>query len=83
MASPFCSRRIEIESFIGSGRIAAPGKVEVVAEGGSAQTLETKNIVIATGSDVATLPGMTIDEKIVVSSTKARWRFPKCLGACW
>ena len=41
------------------------------AEDGKKTTLETKAIVIATGSDVARLPGVEIDEKIVVSSTGA------------
>src|SRR5690606_37207067 len=40
-------------------------------EDGTVQTLETKNIIIATGSDFAQLPGVTIDEKVVVSSTGA------------
>ena len=38
---------------------------------GKTQTLETKNIVIATGSDVAKLKGIEIDEKRIVSSTGA------------
>ena len=38
---------------------------------GKTQTLETKNIVIATGSDVARLQGIEIDEKRIVSSTGA------------
>ena len=38
---------------------------------GKKETLETKAIVIATGSEVAALPGITIDEEIVVSSTGA------------
>ena len=38
---------------------------------GKTQTLETKNIVIATGSDVARLDGIDIDEKRIVSSTGA------------
>ncbi len=67
----FLFKKNKIDSFIGSGTIAAPGKVQVKAEDGSIQELETKAIVIATGSDVATLPGVTIDEKIVVSSTGA------------
>ena len=41
------------------------------ADDGKTQTLETKAIVIATGSDVARLPGIDIDEKRVVSSTGA------------
>src|ERR1700726_209808 len=64
-------KKNKIETFHGSGRIMAPGKVEVKAEDGKTQTLETKNIVIATGSDVARLPGIDIDERRVVSSTGA------------
>ena len=64
-------KKNKIETFHGAGRITAPGKVEVKADDGKTQTLETKNIVIATGSDVARLPGIDIDEKRVVSSTGA------------
>src|SRR6202043_946177 len=64
-------KKNKIEAFRGIGRIMAPGKVEVKANDGKTQTLETKNIVIATGSDVARLPGIDIDEKRVVSSTGA------------
>jgi dihydrolipoamide dehydrogenase len=64
-------KKNKIETFLGAGRITAPGKVEVKAADGKTQTLETKNIVIATGSDVARLPGIDIDEKRVVSSTGA------------
>jgi dihydrolipoamide dehydrogenase len=72
----FLFKKNKIEPFIGTGRIAAPGKVEVTSEDGKTQTLETKNIVIATGSDVAKLrdkDGKTIeiDEKTIVSSTGA------------
>ena len=38
---------------------------------GGTRTVTAKNTIIATGSDVAHLPGMEIDEKIVVSSTGA------------
>ena len=53
------------------GTHRAPGQVEVKAADGKTQALETKDIVIATGSDVARLPGIDIDEKRVVSSTGA------------
>ena len=66
----FLFKKNKIEAFLGEGRIAAPGKVEVKAAG-KTQTLETKAIVIATGSDVARLNGIDIDEKRVVSSTGA------------
>jgi dihydrolipoamide dehydrogenase len=64
-------KKNKIEAFRGTGRIIAPGKVEVKADDGKAQTLEAKNIVIATGSDIARLPGIQIDEKRIVSSTGA------------
>ncbi|ABI67094.1 dihydrolipoamide dehydrogenase [Maricaulis maris MCS10] len=66
----FLFKKNGVEYIRGRGRIAGPGKVEVDAEGGKS-TLETKNIVIATGSEVTPLPGVTIDEKRVVSSTGA------------
>ena len=67
----FLFKKNKIEAFHGAGKIIAPGKVEVKAADGKTQTLETKNIVIATGSDVARLNGIDIDEKRVVSSTGA------------
>ncbi len=67
----FLFKKNKIEPFIGEGTIRAPGKVAVKAEDGKETVLETKAIVIATGSDVAQLPGVTIDEKTVVSSTGA------------
>jgi len=67
----FLFKKNKIEAFHGAGRIMAAGQVEVKAEDGKTQTLETKNVVIATGSDVARLNGIDIDEKRVVSSTGA------------
>jgi len=67
----FLLKKNKIDTFIGAGRIAAVGKVEVKAADGKTQTLDTKSIVIATGSDVARLKGIEIDEKRVVSSTGA------------
>jgi dihydrolipoyl dehydrogenase len=64
-------KKNKIDTFHGVGRIAAPGEVEVKAADGSAQMLDTKAIVIATGSDVARLRGIDIDEKRIVSSTGA------------
>jgi dihydrolipoamide dehydrogenase len=64
-------KKNKIDWVSGEGRIAAPGKVIVKAPDGNETTVETKAIVIATGSDVATLPGVEIDEKTVVSSTGA------------
>jgi dihydrolipoamide dehydrogenase len=67
----FLFKKNKIESFEGIGRIAAAGAVEVTAAGDKSERLEAKAIVIATGSDVARLPGIEIDEKRIVSSTGA------------
>ena len=67
----FLLKKNKIDSYQGTGRIAGAGRVEVVSEDGGNRMLETKNIVIATGSDVARLPGVEIDETVVVSSTGA------------
>ena len=67
----FLFKKNKIDAFNGVARIAAPGRVEVKAADGKTQTVETKNIVVASGSDVARLKGITIDEKRIVSSTGA------------
>lgn len=64
-------KKNKITAFKGAGKIAAQGKVTVTAEDGSATDIETKNIVIATGSVSANLPGIEIDEDKIVTSTGA------------
>jgi dihydrolipoamide dehydrogenase len=66
----FLFKRNKIESLHGTGRIVAPGRIEVTGNG-APQVVETKNIVIATGSDVARLKSVDIDEKRIVSSDGA------------
>ncbi|WP_075219808.1 dihydrolipoyl dehydrogenase [Acuticoccus yangtzensis] len=67
----FLFKKNKIDTFRGTGSIAGQGKVLVTAEDGSTQEIETKNTIIASGSDIARLPGVEIDEKRVVSSTGA------------
>jgi dihydrolipoamide dehydrogenase len=67
----FLLRKYKAEAIVGSARIASPGKVEIKDQSGAVRTLECEHIVVATGSDVAPLPGVTIDEKQIVSSTGA------------
>src|ERR1700754_36847 len=62
----FLLKKNKIDTFRGTGRIAAPGKVEVKSADGKTETVETKNIVIATGSDVARLKSIDIDEKRIL-----------------
>jgi dihydrolipoamide dehydrogenase len=67
----FLFKKNKIEWVSGEARIAAPARVAVKGADGKESTLETKAIVIATGSDVARLPGVEINEKTIVSSTGA------------
>ena len=66
----FLLKKNKCEAIVGEAKIAAPGKVTIKTGDGS-RTIETKHIVIATGSDVTPLPGVNIDEKRIVSSTGA------------
>ncbi len=67
----FLMKKNKIDVLFGRGKILGTGKVEVAGNDGKTQLVETKNIVIATGSDIARLKGIEIDEKRIVSSTGA------------
>jgi dihydrolipoamide dehydrogenase len=67
----FLMKKNKVDYVKGWGRIDGPGKVVVKAEDGSETTLETKNIVIATGSEPTPLPGVAIDNERIVDSTGA------------
>ena len=62
----FLFKKNKVDWLKGWGSIPAAGQVKVGDE-----VHEAKNIIIASGSEVATLPGVEIDEKVVVSSTGA------------
>src|ERR1700744_6630971 len=64
-------KKNKIETFNGVGKIIGPGRIEVAPAQGDKQTIETKNIVSATGSCVTPLPGINIDEKVIISSNGA------------
>jgi dihydrolipoamide dehydrogenase len=61
----------KVTTFAGLATITAPGKVSVKLSTGQTQELETKNIVIATGSAPVELPFAKFDGKTIVSSTEA------------
>ncbi len=67
----FLFKKNKIDPYLGTARLLSSGKVEVTSDNGSKEQVEAKNIVVATGSDVARLPGIEIDEKAIVSSTGA------------
>ena len=66
----FLFKKHKITHVRGAGLIAAPGRVAVTpVGGGEQQTLSATRVLIATGSNPATLPGIDIDERRIVSST--------------
>ena len=67
----FLLKKNKIDVFHGLGTILGSGRLSVARDGGDRLGLEASNIVIATGSDVAGLPGIEINEQTVVSSTGA------------
>lgn len=67
----FLFKKNKIEALHGAGEIIAPDRVKVALLDGGERVLQTKYIVIATGSDVAPLAGVEIDEQRIVSSTGA------------
>ena len=66
----FLFKKNKVEWIKGRGRIAGPGRVAVTAEGGETE-LQTRNIVIATGSEPTPLPGVGFVENRIVDSTGA------------
>ena len=67
----FLFRKNKVDWLKGCGRITAPGRVAVGSAEGAVQELETGAVVIATGSESTPLPGITIDERRILSSTGA------------
>ncbi len=67
----FLMKKNKVERFLGKGRLAGPGQVEVEGEDGKVVTLEAANIVLATGSEPSGLPGVKVDGDRIVDSTGA------------
>jgi dihydrolipoamide dehydrogenase len=67
----FLFRKNKVDWIKGTARIVAPGRIAVAANGGGNQEIEAGSIVVATGSESIPLPGLSIDERRIVSSTGA------------
>lgn len=77
----FLAKRGKIEVFEGVGSIPARGQVKVTPKKGAAQTITAKAIIVATGSEVATIPGLELDHKKIISSDDALYldKLPKSI----
>ena len=67
----FLFKKNKVRYVKGTGKIISPTEVQATGADGKQENISTKNILIATGSDVASLPGIEIDEEKIISSTGA------------
>jgi len=67
----FLFKKNKVAYLVGAGKITGPGAVVVTDKDGKTTNVTAKAIIIATGSDVTPLPGVDIDEKVIISSTGA------------
>jgi dihydrolipoamide dehydrogenase len=67
----FLFRKNKVDWIRGWGKFAGPGKVEIHTADAEVSVIETRNIVIATGSAPSTLPGVCLDQHQIVTSTEA------------
>jgi dihydrolipoyl dehydrogenase len=64
----YLMKKNKITSFNGTGKLSLPGKIEVTQGEGKKETVNTKSIIIATGSVVRPIPGFETDGQRVVNS---------------
>ncbi len=67
----FLFRKNKVTLIKGLGRLDGQGRIKVELNDGGEREVEATNVIIATGSEVASLPGIEIDERRIVSSTGA------------
>ncbi len=67
----FLFKKNKVSYIQGAAKLVGNGKINVSLLDGTEQEISATNIVIATGSDVAPLPGVEIDEEQILSSTGA------------
>ncbi len=67
----FLFKKNKVTYFKGHGSFLDTNNIEIKLNDGTKKSIKGKNVVIATGSSVLSLPNITIDEKVIVSSTGA------------
>jgi len=64
-------KRNKVDYVKGHGKLSGANSVTVALNDGGEQTIKAKNIMLATGSEVMSLPFAPLDEELIVSSTGA------------
>ncbi len=67
----FLFKKNKVTYFKGHGSFLDTNSIEIKLNDGTKKSIKGKNIVVATGSSVLSLPNITIDEEVIVSSTGA------------
>ncbi|SHJ77009.1 dihydrolipoamide dehydrogenase [Hymenobacter daecheongensis DSM 21074] len=67
----FLFKKNKIEPVLGTGKLLAPGKVEVTRADGTKETVEAKHIILATGARSRELPNLPIDDQKIIGYRKA------------
>jgi dihydrolipoamide dehydrogenase len=67
----FLFKKNKVASYVGSGRLMGEGKVAVASAHAEEIILESRHIVLATGSEPVSLPSLPFDGASIVSSTEA------------
>lgn len=67
----FLMKKNKIDVFTGMGSFVNKNKIKVTAADGTAQEIDTKNVIIATGSKPISIPPVPIDKKRIITSTEA------------
>ncbi|MEO6836878.1 MAG: dihydrolipoyl dehydrogenase [Ginsengibacter sp.] len=67
----FLMKKNKIDVVLGNGKLISPTKLEVTSADGNKQTLEAKNIIIATGARARELPALKLDGKKIIEYRKA------------
>ena len=67
----FLFKKNKVNYFKGHGSFLDTNSIEIKLNDGTKKSIKGKNIVVATGSSVLSLPNINIDEKVIVSSTGA------------
>ncbi len=67
----FLFKKNKIETVMGTGKLLAPGKVEVTRADGTKETVTAKSIILATGARARQLPNLPIDDKKIIGYRKA------------
>jgi len=64
-------RKNKVEVVEGTGTLQGPGQVEVALNEGGTRTLETRNVIVATGGQARTIPGIEVDGERVMTYREA------------